>query len=76
MRTETLLPAPFQSEIVQGLDDVFAGLLFFRRGDSVFAIQEHVVGGAFDGAVDHGWGSNPAQPDTSAGGGFCGGDTA
>ena len=41
-------------EIVQRLDDVLAGLLLFRRRDGVFAVEEHVVGGALEGALDHG----------------------
>src|SRR5690606_16765519 len=40
-------------EIVERLDDVLAGLLLVGRRNGVFAIEEHVVGGAGDGLLDH-----------------------
>jgi hypothetical protein len=44
----------FPIEIVQRLNDVLTGLLFFRWRDGVFAIKKYVVGSALEGAVDHG----------------------
>jgi len=41
-------------EIVESLDDVLAGLFFFRRRNGVFAVEEHIVGGALQRALDHG----------------------
>ena len=54
MRTRNRLAGALPVEIVERLDDVLACLLLFRRRDGIFAIEEHVVGGALDGAVDHG----------------------
>ena len=41
-------------EIVQRLDDVLSGLLLLGRRDGVLAVEEHVVGGALERAIDHG----------------------
>ena len=54
MRTRDRLAGGLPVEIVERLDDVLACLLLVRRCDGVLAVEEDVVGGALDGAVDHG----------------------
>jgi hypothetical protein len=43
-------PAPI--DVLQGGDDVLAGLLLLRRGDRVLEVEEHVVGLAEGGLLD------------------------
>ncbi len=53
MRTDTLLPAAFQSRSFRAWMMFFLRLLLLGRSNGVLAIEEYVVGGALEGAIDH-----------------------